>query len=123
MNTYILVAYKPSSKNWNGCHCHGDYHHYDSNLIAESFATATDLINRLVSIKNHQFDNLCKNEKWYDITIFKNNELIFKENSLHLFKVDSGEYYLSWDNDNSTEYSVDEIDLLNESIHTFMSRK
>lgn len=123
MNTYILMAYKPSSKTWNGCNCHGEWANYDSCLITESFKNLTDLTNRLDYIKNHQFNSLSKNEKWYNITIFRNSDLIFEENNLRLFKIDSGEYYLSWDNSVDTEFPVEEIDLLNESVNNFLSRK
>lgn len=125
MNNYLLVIYKPSSKERRGCSCHGYDIFYDSELSLKRFCNENDLVKEL-KLWNSSLKENKENFSPYKISIFRNNEPIYQDNDLRLFKSDRDTHYLSWSDDYpecNNEYPVQEIERIIAAMQLLLKDK
>jgi hypothetical protein len=69
---YTLIAYKPSSRSWRGCHCHGSDEFFDSDIQVEQDLTEEELKK---SLTHYAARDLDKGEDGYEFLIFEGGKL------------------------------------------------
>jgi len=73
---YTLIAYKPCSEQWDGCHCHGHNIHFDAEFQIHQDITEEDLKTHLTSYAARELD---KGEDGFEFLVFEGGRLVLSE--------------------------------------------
>ena len=74
METYTLIAYKPSSSTHEGCHCHGNTLHFDSAFEMERGLTFEQLAHQIATFRTSKSEGAPYEFKYFDDTAGPNWE-------------------------------------------------
>ena len=73
---YTLIAYKPCSSRWEGCHCHGNDIHFDADFHIDQDLTEEELKQHLTRYAARELD---KGEDPYEFLVFEGGMLVLAE--------------------------------------------
>ena len=73
---YTLIAYKPCSSRWEGCHCHGSDIHFDAEFQIHQDITEEELKKHLTGYAARELD---KGEDGFEFLVFEGGRLVLAE--------------------------------------------